>query len=181
MLSRQYFALSDGMGQGIKANEDSSLTLNILKELIVNGVSMKSSIQSVNALLKIKNRNDMFTTLDLIEIDLTNADATFIKYGACSTYILRNDEIIEVETKSLPIGIIPSIELTMQSTKLIENDLVFMVTDGFGNFKKILDNSYLLIKDDHPQQIARFIIDRALEDDVSDDLSIIVLRIIKQR
>lgn len=89
MLSKQYFALSDGMGQGVKASEDSKLTLKILRQLISNGVSLKSAIQSVNALLKIKNRNDMFTTLDMIEVDLTNAKATFIKYGCCPTYIKK--------------------------------------------------------------------------------------------
>jgi stage II sporulation protein E len=181
MLSKQYFALSDGMGQGLKANEDSTLTLKVLKELVVNGVSLNSAIQSVNALLKIKNRNDMFTTLDMMEIDLTNANATFIKYGCCSTYILRDDELIEIETKSLPIGIIPSIELTMEHTKLVENDLIFMITDGFHSFSKLIEESKLLIEDDHPQQIATFIMNRALEKEVSDDLSIIVLRVIKQR
>lgn len=181
MLSKQYFALSDGMGQGIKASEDSKLTLKILKQLVINGVSLKSAIQSVNALLKIKNRNDMFTTLDMIEIDLTNASSTFIKYGSCSTFILRKNEIIEIETKSLPIGIIPSIELTMQNTKLVENDLVFMFTDGFEHFDKLLEESKLFFEDDHPQEIATFLMNRALEESVNDDLSLIVLRVTKQR
>ena len=64
MNENQYFALSDGMGQGQKASDDSSLTLDIMKQLIINGISLKDAVQSVNALLKIKNRNDMFTTLD---------------------------------------------------------------------------------------------------------------------
>lgn len=182
MPSRQYFALSDGMGQGKKANEDSKLTLNIIKQLISNGVSLKSAIESVNALLKIKNRNDMFTTLDMIEIDLTNASSTFIKYGTCPTYILRKNEIIEIEAKSLPMGIMSSLELSVQKTTLMENDLIFMFTDGFNQpFIDLLNDSKLFFEDDHPQEIATFLTNRALENDINDDLSLIVLKVIKQR
>jgi serine/threonine protein phosphatase PrpC len=69
----------------------------------------------------------------------------------------------------------------MEHTKLVENDLIFMITDGFHSFSKLIEESKLLIEDDHPQQIATFIMNRALEKEVSDDLSIIVLRVIKQR
>lgn len=180
--TNQYFALSDGMGQGKKANEDSKLTLNIVKQLICNGVSLKSAIGSVNSLLKIKNRNDMFTTLDMIEINLSDAYSTIIKYGTCPTFILRDDQIIEVEAKSLPMGIINSLELSLQKTALMENDLLFMITDGFQlPFIDLLNDSKLLFGDDHPQEIASFLMNRALENDINDDLSIIVLRILKQR
>lgn len=181
MPTKQYFSLSDGMGKGKKANDDSSLTLNIIKQLISNGVSLNSAIQSVNALLKIKNRNDMFTTLDLLEIDLTDASSTFIKYGSCPTFILRDDKIIEIQAKSLPMGIVTPLELSIQKTRLVENDIVFMITDGFNlPFVELLNNSKLFFGDDHPQEIANFLMERALEKELNDDLSLIVLRVIKQ-
>lgn len=180
--TKQYFALSDGMGQGKKANEDSKLTLNIIKQLISNGVSLKSSLDSVNALLRIKNRNDMFTTLDMIEINLVDGYSTLIKYGSCPTFILRENNIIEVESKSVPMGIVTPLELSMQKISLMENDIVFMITDGFHSpFIELLNDSKMLFGDDHPQEIASFLMSRALENDVNDDLSLIVLRITKQR
>lgn len=68
-----YLALSDGMGQGKIAATESKLTLEVLSKLILNGISLKDTIDSINALLKIKNHNDMFTTLDLCHINLANA------------------------------------------------------------------------------------------------------------
>ncbi|MEE0966474.1 MAG: PP2C family serine/threonine-protein phosphatase [Bacilli bacterium] len=182
MPGLQYFSLSDGMGQGKKANEDSKLTLNIIKQLISNGISLNSAISSVNALLRIKNRNDMFTTLDMIEINLTNASSTIIKYGSCPTFIIRDDKIIEIEAKSLPMGIVSPLELSIQKTTLMENDLIFMITDGFNlPFVNMLNDYKMFFGDDHPQEIASFLMERALENEINDDLSLIVLRILRQR
>ena len=182
MPGLQYFCLSDGMGQGKKANEDSKLTLNIIKQLISNGISLDSAINSVNALLRIKNRNDMFTTLDMIEINLASASSTIIKYGTCPSYILRDDQIIEIEAKSLPMGIVSPLELSIQKTTLMENDLLFMITDGFNlPFIDLLNDYKMFFGDDHPQEIASFLMERAMERDINDDLSLIVLRILKQR
>ena len=58
------------MGQGKMAANESKLTLEVLSKLILNGIGLKDTIDSINALLKIKNRNDMFTTLDLCNINL---------------------------------------------------------------------------------------------------------------
>ena len=49
------------MGQGKMAANESKLTLEVLSKLILNGIGLKDTIDSINALLKIKNRNDMFT------------------------------------------------------------------------------------------------------------------------
>lgn len=179
--TKYYFALSDGMGQGKKAGEDSKLTLHIIKRLMINGVSLKSTLGSINALLRIKNKNDMFTTLDFMEVNLVDAYSVFMKYGSCPTYILRENQIIEIEGSSLPIGIISTIELSTKKTTLMDKDIIFMITDGFQpSFVELLNETKLLLKEDHPQEIATFLMNRALEKAIHDDLSIIVIKIKKQ-
>lgn len=181
MNENDYFALSDGMGQGQKASDDSSLTLDVMKQLITNGISLNDTIQSVNALLKIKNRNDMFTTVDMIEINLVNGVTTFMKYGACPTYILRDHQIIEVESKTLPMGIISPLETMIQKQTLKENDMIFMVSDGFsGHFREFLKDNEYLIGDDHPKDIAHLFMTLANDEQRNDDMTIIVLKICKQ-
>lgn len=181
MNENEYFALSDGMGQGQKASDDSSLTLDVMKQLIMNGISLNDTIQSVNALLKIKNRNDMFTTMDMMEVNLVSGMTTFVKYGACPTYILRNQEIIEVESKTLPMGIVSPLETIVQKQKLKENDIIFMVSDGFsGHFYDFLNENQYLIGQDHPKDIAHLFMTLANDEQRNDDMTIIVLKLCKQ-
>lgn len=181
MNENQYFALSDGMGQGQKASDDSSLTLDVIKQLIMNGISLKDTIQSVNALLRIKNRNDMFTTLDMIEVNLVLGTSTFMKYGSCPTYILRNHHIIEVESQSLPIGIVSPIDISIQKEKLVENDIVIMISDGFTHqFKEFLIENEYLIGDDHPKDIVQMLMHLSSDEEKNDDMTMIVLKLCKQ-
>lgn len=181
MNENQYFALSDGMGQGQKASDDSTLTLDVIKQLIMNGISLKDTIQSVNALLKIKNRNDMFTTLDMVEINMVLGTATFMKYGSCPTYIIRNHQVIEIESKSLPIGIVSPLEISIDKEKLIENDIVVMISDGFTqHFKEFLKENEYLIDEEHPKNIAQLLMHLSSEEDKNDDMTIIVLKLCQQ-
>ncbi len=181
MNEYQYFALSDGMGQGQKASDDSSLTLDVIKQLILNGISLKDTIQSVNALLKIKNRNDMFTTLDMIQVNLVLGKAILVKYGACPTYILRDYEVIEVKLQSLPMGIVSPLETMQETVQLFDNDLIFIVSDGFTNhFGQFLEENKFLIDEDHPKEIANLLTNLANQDDIHDDMTLIVLKLCKQ-
>lgn len=181
MNENHYFALSDGMGQGQKASDDSSLTLDVIKQLIMNGISLKDTIQSVNALLRIKNRNDMFTTLDMIEVNLVLGNATLLKYGACPTYVIRNHQVIEIASKSLPIGIVSPLAISTEKEKLHENDLVIMMSDGFNiSFKNLLEENEYLIYNDHPKDIAQLLMHLASHDDTNDDMTIMVLKLVKQ-
>lgn len=180
MKENQYFAISDGMGQGQKASDDSSLTLDVMKQLIMNGISLKDTLQSVNALLRIKNCNDMFTTVDMVEINLVYGQMKMMKYGACPTYIIRNHQVIEIESCSLPIGIVSPLEITISQEKLVENDIVVMISDGFSDhFEDFLKENEYLIGDDHPKNIADLFMN-LFEGERNDDMTMIVLKLCKQ-
>lgn len=181
MNENQYFAISDGMGQGQKASDDSTLTLDIMRQLIINGISLKDTISSVNALLKIKNCNDMFTTLDLIQVNLVQGKAELVKYGACATYILRDHQIITLESKSLPMGIISSLETSIQKFQLLENDIIFMFSDGYSHqFNEFLEKNMFLIDEDHPKDIAHMFMGLMNDEEKSDDMTLLVLKLTKQ-
>ncbi len=181
MNENQYFALSDGMGQGQKASDDSKLTLDVIKQLIMNGISLKDTIQSVNALLKIKNRNDMFTTLDMLQVNLVQGLAYFVKYGSCPSYILRNHEIIEVKAKTLPMGIVSPLETYTQKIQLVENDIIFIMSDGIQcDFYSFLKENQYLIDEDHPKEIAHLLTHLSKPENRVDDMTLIVLKLCKQ-
>ena len=181
MHEHMYFALSDGMGQGEKASQDSLLTLDVLKQLIINGISLKDTIQSINSLLKIKNRNDMFTTLDMCQINLSLAIASFAKYGACPTYILRNNEVIEISSQSLPVGIVSPLKTSLIKYQLKEKDIIFMITDGFiSSFKELINKNSHILSDTHPKEMNHMIMNLLDNEDKNDDMTLLTIKVCKQ-
>lgn len=177
-----YLALSDGMGQGKRAANESKLTLEVLSKLILNGIGLKDTIDSINTLLKIKNRSDMFTTLDLCNINLANAKMKLIKYGANPSYHIRNGSVETIATNSLPVGIVSKLKMISYEMALQDNDLIIMSSDGTGNnFENIVNRNAHLYSDKHPQEIATYLMDQVLEENNLDDISIIVIKVVDNR
>lgn len=175
-----YLALSDGMGQGKVAASESKLTLEVLSKLILNGIGLKDTIDSVNSLLKIKNRNDVFTTLDLCNINLANARMKMIKYGANPSYHIRGGVVEKITSHTLPVGVVSKLKMVSYEMPLFNNDLIIMSSDGAGsNFEKIISDNIALLENKHPQEIATYLIDQVLNENNLDDISIIVIKVIE--
>lgn len=175
-----YLALSDGMGQGKVAASESKLTLEVLSKLILNGIGLKDTIDSVNSLLKIKNRNDVFTTLDLCNINLANAKMKMIKYGANPSYHIRGGVVEKITSHTLPVGVVSKLKMVSYEMPLFNNDLIIMSSDGAGsNFEKIISDNIALLENKHPQEIATYLMDQVLNENNLDDISIIVIKIIE--
>lgn len=175
-----YLALSDGMGQGKVAASESKLTLEVLSKLILNGIGLKDTIDSVNSLLKIKNRNDVFTTLDLCNINLANARMKMIKYGANPSYHIRGGVVEKITSHTLPVGVVSKLKMVSYEMPLFNNDLIIMSSDGAGsNFEKIISDNIALLENKHPQEIATYLMDQVLNENNLDDISIIVIKIIE--
>src|SRR5690625_581845 len=49
-------AISDGMGNGIRANEESTETLRLLKQILQTGISEQVAIKSINSILALRDR-----------------------------------------------------------------------------------------------------------------------------
>lgn len=175
-----YLALSDGMGQGKVAASESKLTLEVLSKLILNGIGLKDTIDSVNSLLKIKNRNDVFTTLDLCNINLANAKMKMIKYGANPSYHIRGGVVEKITSHTLPVGVVSKLKMVSYEMPLFNNDLIIMSSDGAGsNFEKIISDNIALLENKHPQEIATYLMDQVLNENNLDDISIIVIKVIE--
>lgn len=125
-----YLAISDGMGNGLDANEESKFSLDILLSLLKAKMPVKSAILILNDLIQLKNDFESYSTLDLIEIDKQNKIATFYKLGAFDTYIIRNHHVSEVNNFSLPLGIVNDIKILPASYKIQKDDIIVMCSDG---------------------------------------------------
>lgn len=179
--SNTLVAISDGMGFGKKAHKESQLTLDVFSRLLKSGIRLDECVQTVNALLKIKNRVEMFTTLDIFMFDTSIGEGTFIKNGSMPSYIYRSHELIKIEPNTLPIGIVNNVQTYQRKEALHEDDVIIMLSDGFED--GIEDVLKVLLKQHYfqaPQFIADQIINNMLaEEKIDDDATIVVLKIKK--
>ena len=181
-------AISDGMGKGKKAYEESSITIDLLEKMMDSKIEDEIVINTINNMLLLKSSDEMFSTLDLGIIDLKKGYLETIKMGACSTYIKRaNGEVDLISSSSLPVGILSDIKLDRQNVKVKDGDYIVMVSDGIvdaGKNKNLGDNwlIYFLQKIDttNPKEISNLILDRALDiqnGEVEDDMTALVTKI----
>lgn len=181
-------AISDGMGKGKKAYEESSITIDILEKMVDAKIEDEIVINTINNMLLLKSTDEMFSTIDLGIIDMKKGYLETIKMGACSTYIKRqNGEVDLISSSSLPVGILSEINLDRQKVKVKDGDYVVMVSDGIvdaGKNNNLGDNwlIYFLqnINTTNPKEISNLILDRALEiqgGEVEDDMTALVTKI----
>jgi stage II sporulation protein E len=181
-------AISDGMGKGKKAYEESSITIDILEKLVDAKIDDEIVINTINNMLLLKSSDEMFSTLDLGIIDLKKGYLETIKMGACSTYIKRQDSDVDLITSSsLPVGILSEINLDRQKVKVKDGDYIVMVSDGIidaGKNNNMGDNwlIYFLqnIDSTNPKEISNLILNKALDiqnGEVEDDMTVLVTKI----
>lgn len=127
---RQSVALSDGMGSGKKACEESTLVIELLEELLEAGFPEKTAIQMINTTLVMGREEIHYSTVDMSVFDLYTGECEIIKAGASSTFIKHKDQVEHLSSTSLPIGVVHKLEIDSVTRKLSDGDFVIMVTDG---------------------------------------------------
>lgn len=175
------FSLSDGMGVGKDAKEESSFTLKVLKGILDTGMDLKNGISLINSLLKVKNRYETYATLDLVSINKKNLKAHFFKNGSMHSYIYSSLEnrLIEINSSSLPVGIVDYVYSSSSLYKLRNNDYIIMFSDGLKEDIDGMEGFFRQINEYNPSIIAREIAMRFKNNKESDDVSVIVIKITK--
>ncbi|WP_455539785.1 stage II sporulation protein E [Terrisporobacter sp.] len=181
-------AISDGMGKGKKAYDESSVTIDILENMMEAKIDQEIVINTINNMLLLKSSEEIFSTLDLGIIDLKKGRLETVKMGACSTYISRENKDVDlISSSSLPVGILSEVNLDRHNVKIKDGDFIIMVSDGIVDAGKNNDFGenwliYFLKKltTGNPKEIANQILDRALElqlGEVEDDMTVLVTKV----
>ena len=74
-------AISDGMGKGKKAYDESSVTIDILENMMEAKIDKEIVINTINNMLLLKSSEEIFSTLDLGIIDLKKGRLETVKMG----------------------------------------------------------------------------------------------------
>ncbi len=129
-IGKYISVISDGAGSGESANESSKVVINTLEKLIKAGFDESKASEIVNNIIKLRQDENQFASLDIAIFDLETADSSFIKFGAAPTYILSDSKVTSINSMNIPVGIINEAEYVPIVKKLNNNDIVLQISDG---------------------------------------------------
>lgn len=182
-------ALSDGMGQGARAAQESARCISLLRKFVSAGVDREAALAAVNSLLVMRDDGDMFATADLCVVDLYSGAASWSKLGACSSYIVSDRGMKRIAGGRLPLGIIDQVEPATERIEVHPGDLIIMISDGIADEMKegqagALEREIRKVRHMKPEQAAGAILDWAKKRDAGkdrDDMTVIAARILARR
>lgn len=187
---KHVMALSDGMGTGQRAFNQSKAAIGLLEQFMETGFDKDTAIRLINSILVLKSDDDSFATIDLCAVDLYDGKVEFVKIGAVPTFIKRPRRIEVIRTVSLPAGILSTIETELVCKNVDNGDFIIMVSDGIiDSFKQEEGGEQTLIKfiedidNINPQAIADSILSEACsrcENKPVDDMTVLVAKVWKR-
>lgn len=122
--------LSDGMGSGKRANDESNLVVDLLEKFLEAGFKKSEAIDMMNSAMVLSGEGDSFSTVDFAAIDLYSGVAEIIKIGAAVSFVKRNRKVEVIQCDSLPVGYDAEQKINPVKTKLENGEFLVMVTDG---------------------------------------------------
>ena len=178
-------ALSDGMGSGIVAREESKSAIELLEQFIEAGFEKELAINMINSVLLMRSAEEKFATLDICTVNLYTAKAEFMKMGAAAAYILRDGKIMAIRSETLPVGILQHVSMEKNDMILKHNDMVLLMTDGImeavaeEDDVAWLSSLFETFYSSNPQDVADYILQEAqkkAEQGKKDDMTVIAGR-----
>ncbi|MTH55240.1 stage II sporulation protein E [Bacillus mangrovi] len=186
-VGKHAIAISDGMGNGSRAQFESNETIKLLEKILQSGIDEKVAIKTVNSILSLRTTDEVFSTLDLAIVDLQDAMCKFLKIGSTPSFIKRGDKVIKIQASNLPIGIIDDFEVDVVGEQLKAGDLLIMMSDGIFEGPKHVENHDVWMKrkiseleTDDPQEVADLIMEeviRTRSGKIEDDMTIIAAKV----
>jgi stage II sporulation protein E len=177
-------AISDGMGNGVRAHFESNETIKLLQKILQSGIEEKVAIKTINSILSLRTTDEIFSTLDLAIVDLQDGSSKFLKIGSTPSFVKRGDKIFKIQSSNLPMGIIDEFDVDVVGEKLKAGDLLIMMSDGIFEGPKHVENYELWmkrkiseIKTENPQEVADLIMEeviRTRSGKIEDDMTVVV-------
>ena len=181
-------ALSDGMGSGINAYKESELVVDLLEQFLEAGFTMETAVRMINSALIVRSEAETFSTIDISSLDLYTGVCGFLKVGASTTFIRRENWVETISSTSLPAGMFQKLDPDMASKKLYDGDMVIMVTDGVMDalpaaHQEALMKDIIMEHDtENPGELAAYILGRVRQyqdKEPVDDMTVLAVSLVK--
>lgn len=185
--------LADGQssGQGVKAV--SMLVVRKVIALLAEGVRDGAAARAASDSLYTEKKGNDTSTLNIVSVDLQTGTLVFTRNNPAPFFIARGDQVDCISTPSEQVGISLSVRPVISETALEPGLTVVLYTDGLvhageraGRPMDVSTSLKSILEDQEPtpQEIADSLLNEALrldEDHPADDISILVLKVLKQR
>ena len=177
-------ALSDGMGHGAGAQDESRKTLELLSLCLKAGYTRAQAMTAVNGAMLSAAGGEAFATADLCVIDLWTGEAAMNKLGACVSFLFQGQKIRTVEGAALPLGIIEHVVPMEHRFTLGEGDMLLMLTDGITDAFESEEEIIAALtrhRDQPPERIAQALLSEAADRRgalPSDDRTVLCARVL---
>lgn len=181
---KQGVILSDGMGAGRTAFEESSMVVEVLEELLDAGFPKETALQMLNTAMVMGREEVRFSTIDMGQIDLYSGVCELAKAGASTTFIKYRDKVESIRSTSLPMGVMAKLEVDYVERRLQDGDMVIMVTDGVMDALPVGEQDFLMhaiiegTSLNNPKELAHHILEQVLECSGQvplDDMTVVVI------
>lgn len=178
--------LSDGMGKGKAAAEESSLTVTTIIRLLETGLEVELVLKLLNQIMLLNVENEVFSTVDLGIFNQKTGRMRFYKIGAAATFIKRRRSVDALNLSAMPMGIVDGLKVDCVTTSLRPGDQVIMISDGVTDSRREdlsmewLKETIRSIRSKDPQTMCDLIMNQAVENygiKEKDDLTVLAMRI----
>ena len=179
--------LSDGMGFGPEAGEESKATVDLVEKLMEAGFDEDITVNTVNSIMGMRFAEDeKYATLDLNKVDLYNGDSIFVKIGAAPSFIKRGSDVKVINSKNLPLGLVDEVEVEIIKDNLKPGDILVNVSDGILDISRLNDGKvswleeYLKSINADPRELSEKILEKAKKlsnGAPGDDMTVVVSKI----
>lgn len=180
--------ISDGMGTGPQAGQESRASVELIEKLTKYGFSKTTAINTVNSIMTLKfTQDEKFSTVDMMSMDLYSGDADFIKVGAVPSFIKNGEKVEIVESRTLPIGVLDKADIETKSKKLKPGDMIIMMSDGILDYSNENAGDYIWLKDFliskktiDPEKLCSEIMKKSKElrgNKINDDMTVMVSKV----
>ncbi len=171
------FALSDGMGSGVQARQESEAAIDLLFRLYHAGMRSELIYDNVNRLLLARNDTEMYATLDAVSIDLNSGEAELLKYGAPPSYLIRNGRVKTICGEALPCGILVEAKPSVIRMKLKPNDRLVLCSDGVQDMLSEKPEQAIRSVAGANEAMGELLLKIAQNRGGSDDMTVMVIRV----
>ena len=178
--------LSDGMGSGEKACNDSEFVIEFIEKFLEAGFTRETAVQMINGSLIASGEAQNMSTLDICQVDLYTGVCEINKIGSAPSYIKRENLIEQISARNLPLGVFYEMDMDVMRRRLVDGDYIIMLSDGVldalsqGIGEEMLPEMLGQIALKNPAEIANHILNFCLHQSrgrIRDDMTVLVIGI----
>lgn len=184
-LSNGHFAmfLSDGMGSGSLACRESEMVVDLLEKFLEAGFRPEISIRMMNSAMVTHGEKNLFSTVDVADLDLDTGWGMLYKVGGAPTFVKQGEKVEMITGENPPVGLFQKIEIQTGRIRLRSGDFLVMVSDGVLDHLHVEQAEETLMdiirstETANAKQMARQILERILlytGGTVRDDMTVLV-------